>query len=320
MRTRGVVLQGVLAAVGLAAAFLVSGREPRGTPGEEVILEVAPRELERVRYEEASGWVELVRERGGDGALWVREGPRTGTSPSPGRELRANETAERLFARFAPLRAVRSLGVLGERALAEVGLGASTHALTVAWTGGEARFPLAPSTSGWGSPALRRESDGHVFLLSPVLLPDLENAAWRLVDRTLHTFGLEEAETVTVTLGSAARAFQVRARPGRAVELAPREQPDTPDETVRRWHERLWLLSPAREDVLGRGEEPPGGPPRELFHVDYLRRGVLLGRLTVARGGDGGVYMRTEHTAGWARLPPWAESLPLEARAVVEGG
>jgi hypothetical protein len=317
MKARGVAFQGALAAVGLAAAFFAWRRGPAGAPGEVVVLDAPERALERVRYEDASGRVELFREGTEDGTLWLRLG--TKPVPSPPRELRANETAERLFARFAPLRATRSLGVLDAETLAEVGLRDSPRKLAVKLTSGEHTFTLAAAEIGWGHPYLRRETDGHVFLLAPSLLPDLENAALRLVDRTLHAFGSSDYDALTVTSGSTSRTFLVRARARHPVELVPREAPDSPDEMARKWHERVWLLAPGQADFLGRGEAPPGGEPREVFRVEYLRGDEGIGRLTVARGAEGGYYVRTEHTAGWAKLPPWADSLVLEAEKVAAG-
>jgi hypothetical protein len=311
MRARGVVLQGVLAVAGLVAAFFVWQREPVGAPGEVVVLDAPKGALERVRYEDASVQVELFREGKEEGELWLMLGTK--------RELRANETAEQLFARFAPLRATRSLGVLDAKALAEVGLKDSPRKLAVKLASGEHSFTLAASSIGWGSPYLRRETDGHVFLLPPSLLPDLENPAHRLVDRTLHAFGASDYDTLTVTAGSTSRTFLVRARAQRPAEFLPQEAPEAPDETARRWHERVWLLAPAQADFLGRGEVPPGGEPREAFRVEYLRGAQRLGQLTVGRGAGGEFYARTEYTAGWAKLPPWADSIVLEAGKVAAG-
>lgn len=314
MRARGVVLQGALAVVGLGVAFFVWKRGPARAPGEVVVLEAPEQALERVRYEDEAGWVELFREGAGSGGLWLRLGTRQ--QPVP-RELRANETAQQLFVRFAPLRAMRSLGGLEGEKLAEVGLKGSPRKLAVKLSSGEHTFTLASSSTGWGSPYLRRETDGHVFLLGPSLLPDLENAANRLVDRTLHAFGSGEYDALTVTWEGTSRTFLVRARAGRPAELVPRDAPDAPDETLRRWHERVGLLASAPADFLGRGEEPPGGPPREVLRVEYRREEGVLGHLSLARGAGGELYARTEHTAGWAKLPPWAESIVLEARKVV---
>jgi len=305
MRARGVVLQGVLAAVGLAAAFFVWQRAPEGAPGEVVLVDAPLQALERVRYEDPAGRVELFRE--GSEGLWLRVGTRV---------LRANEIAENLFARFAPLRASRALGVLDVESLAEVGLKDSPRRLVVTLSTGEHAFTLASASIGWGHPYLRRETDGGVFLVGPWLLPDLENATQRLVDRTLHAFEASAYDTLTVTQGRHSRTFLMRTRAQRPAELVPQETPDAPDETARKWHERVWLLAVSPTELLGRGEEPPGGAPQEVFRVEYRRGDKAIGHLTVARGAVGGYYARTEHTAGWARLPPWAEALVLEAEKV----
>ncbi len=318
MRARSVVLQGALAVAGLVAAFFVWQREPVGLPGEEVVLDAPKQALERVRYEDASGWVELFREGTGDGALWLRLGAKQAPGSAP-RELRANELAGQLFTRFAPLRATRGLGVLDAETLAEVGLKDSPRKLVVTLSSGVHSFTLAGASIGWGSPYLRRETDGRVFLLGPSLLPDLENAANRLVDRTLHAFGANTYDALTVTQGNTSRTFLVRQRARRPAELVPRESPDAPDEMARKWHERVWLLTPAQADFLGRGEEPPGGAPHEVFRVEYRRGDERLGQLIVARGASGGFYARTEYTAGWAKLPPWADALVLEAEKVARG-
>jgi hypothetical protein len=308
MRARGVVLQGVLAAAGLAAAFLVWQRAPEGAPGEVVVVDAPLHALERVRYEDPAGRVELFRE--GPEGLWLRLGTRV---------LRANETAENLFARFAPLRASRDLGVLDAETLAEVGLKDSPRRLVVTLSTGEHAFTLASASIGWGQPYLRRETDGSVFLVGPWLLPDLENASQRLVDRTLHAFEASAYDTLTVTHGGHSRTFLVRARARRPAELVPQEAPDSPDETASKWHERVWLLAVSPTELLGRDEEPPGGPPQEVFRMEYRRGDEALGHLTVARGAGGESYARTEHTAGWARLPPWSESLVLETEKVAAG-
>ncbi len=288
---RRVAFQGVLAAAGLMAAFLVWQREPASAPGEVVVLEAPLRTLQRVRYEDEARTVELFRDGREEGALWLRLGTR---------ELRANETAEGLFARFAPLRATRSLGVLDAETLAEVGLQDSPRKLTVSLSEETHAFSLAAPSVGWGTPYLRREADGHVFLLGPWLLPDLEGATHRLVDRRLHLFEADAYDTLTVTHGTASRTFTTQGGPE--------------DASARAWHERVWRLAPV--ELLGRGESPPGGPPETLFRVEYREAGRVLGELTIARGADGAFYARTEYSAGWGRLHPSVEPLTSEAARV----
>lgn len=233
--------------------------------------------------------------------------------PPPPRELKANETAEKLFARFAPLRATRALGELDAKKLEEVGLAKTGRKLTLTVGGKPQAFALASPEGGWGTPYLRREADGRVFLLGPALLPDLENATNRLVDRRMHTFELAGFDSVVVTSGGASRTFRVSGGAPGPVNLVPEESPDRPDEFARNWHDRVWRLMPL--DYLGRGEVPPEGEPEELFRVEYRQGGKPVGHLSVGRGG-GSYYARTEHTTGWARLHGGVEPLANEAARV----
>jgi hypothetical protein len=74
MNTRGLALQGALAAVGLVAAFLTWQREPEGMPGEITILDISKRALEKVRWEDATRYVELFRNPEEEDKLWVSIG------------------------------------------------------------------------------------------------------------------------------------------------------------------------------------------------------------------------------------------------------
>ncbi|QSQ17818.1 hypothetical protein [Myxococcus landrumensis] len=339
MKARDLALQGALAAVALVAAYLVWQRAPTGAPGDVTVVELPSRALDRVRFEDEARFVELFRDAQDRDLLWVRLGfkpakpiqpeatamasdggtpPGDGgtaapVAPPPPRELRANEVALKLFPRFAPLRATRSLGVLDAKKLEEVGLTTSQRKLTMTLGGKVESFTLASTTGGWGTPYLRRESDGQVFLLGPALLPDLENASSRLVDRRMHLFDLGDFDAVVISSGGSSRSFTATGKAPNPVALAPEESPDKPDEFTRNWHDRVWRLVPL--DLLGRDEQPVGGEPTESFRVEYKRGGKALGQLTVARGPEG-FFARTEHTSGWVRLPAGVDPLASEVARV----
>lgn len=316
MNTRAVVPQVALAAVGLVAAFLVWQREPAMMPGGVTVLDVSRRSLERARYEDAARFVELYRDERDEETVWVRLGSTASATgeETPPRELRGNEAARRLFASLAPLEGMRALGPVDAKKLEELGITGSPRKLSLTVGGQQQVLKLAaPVGTDWGSPYVLRE-DGHVFLLGPTLLPDLEGAAARLVDRQLHTLGPEDFDAFTVTQGQRERAFVVSGKPPGPVTVSPRSAPDAPDEQVRNWHERVWQLQPL--DLLGRGEEPPGGEPEELFQVEYARGGKAAGYLIVARGAEGDFYARTEHTAGWVRLQEGVDTLAANALQV----
>jgi hypothetical protein len=325
MNARAVGLHVALAAVALVAAFLVWQREPEGLPGDVSVLDISRRALQRVRYDDATRFVELYRDARDEETVWVRLG---GKSPeatgegkpvdvSPPRELRGNELARSLFTSFAPLKGMRALGVLDEKKLTQLGITDSPRRLTLTAEGREQVLTLAsPVEVQWGSPYVLRE-DGHVFLLGPTLLPDLEGAATRLVDRRMHTLEPGDFDSFSVFQGTSERAFVVRGKPPEPVTVAPRSTPDVPTELVRSWHERVWQLLPL--DVLGRDEEPPSGEMEELFRVEYKRGDKVVGHITVTRGAQGDFYARTEHTAGWVRLHGSVDALAVEAIQVASG-
>ncbi|WP_223643147.1 hypothetical protein [Corallococcus sp. EGB] len=229
----------------------------------------------------------------------------------PPRELRGNDVALKLFSHFAPLRAQRDLGVLDDTKLDEIGLAKTQRGLTLTFDGTPRLFRLATPASGWGSPYLQRTSDGHVFLLGPGLLPDLEAAASRLVDRRLHAFDVDGFDRVVISTGTTSRAFAANGKPPGAVQLSPADAPGTPDDFARNWHDRLWRLTPV--ELLGRGEAPPGPAPTPAFRVEYQRGGKAVGELSMAKTPDGSWYARTELAPGWVRMGGGLELLAEDA-------
>ncbi|GHG70071.1 hypothetical protein [Comamonas sp. JC664] len=328
MKVRDLALQGALAAAALLAAFVVWQREPSAGPGEVTVVDAPVRALDSIRYEDDSRFVDVFRDANARDRLWVRLGHKAtkigsaGTEdagtpatpePLPPRELRGNDVADKVFSRFAPLRAMRALGELDAKKLEEVGLSTTQRKLTVT-VGGKSRvFTLASPAGGWGTPYLRSEEDGRVYLLGPALLPDLENANSRLVDRRLHTFDLGDFDAVVVSAGGSSRAFSATGKAPGPVSLAPEEAPERPDEFARNWHDRVWRMMPI--DFLGRDELPAGGEPREVFRVEYRRAGAPVGQVTVAKGEEG-FFVRTEHATGWAKLHAGVDALAEEAARV----
>jgi hypothetical protein len=359
MNARGLALQGGLAALGLVAAFLTWQREPEGQPGEVTVLDISKRALQRVRFEDPTRFAELFRNPQDEDRLWVRVGekpkppapapasgqdggvpggtdggtavastvgaPDAGTPPTPPtpppppppRELRANANAETLWGRLAPVKGSRALGELDAKKLEELGLVNSQRKLTFTVDGREQVLTLAGAAGGvWGTPYALRE-DGKVFLLVTTIIPDLENAMGRLVDRRLHTFEEGDYETITVSAGKNSRSFISTGKPPTPVTIAPQGAPDKPDEFVRNWHDRVWRMMAM--DVLGKGEEPPGGALQELVRVGYSKGGKELGFLVLAKNPQGEYFARTEYSAGWVRLHSGFDTLVNEGVKIASG-
>jgi len=299
-------VQGGLAAAGLLAALVTWQRETVRSPGEALVIDATRNELERVRYEDDKGWAELERRReGGEPSVWLRLSARA-EPKTPQREVRGNDAAEKLYERFTPLRAIRSLGVLDPAKLKELGLDTSKKRLEITARGAKHRFVIGAPVGVSTDPYLRDERDGRVYVVARAATADLDSAAVRLMDRKLHVFKLGEVDSMTIKAGAKQRELRVQARGDdlSSVKLTPPNAPEKPDEMAKNWHDKLWRLFPM--DVLGKGEVPITGAPQPVVRVNYAERGKSVGWIELAIGGTDPLA-RTEHTPGWVKLHTTAE-------------
>ena len=244
----------------------------------------------------------------------IREAP-----PPPPRELLGNDVAEQLLDRVSPPMATRDLGPVTPERKRELGLEASSKRLRLE-TGrdlsSQARtLDFVVSTPPGAAGAYLLAPDGHLWLVQESLVQDLSAASSRLVDRRLHAFRAEEPDALQIQLDGHTRAFVVRKAQG-TTRVAPAENPDAPSAEATAWADRVWRLSPL--EVLGRGETPREGAPTIALRVEYSRNRRPLGFLEVARSGSEW-YARSEHTAGWVRLPPGFAPLREQAERLEAG-
>jgi hypothetical protein len=180
-------VQAGLAVAALAAAYLTWQRESDVSVGDVVVIDASKSDIASVRYDdkEKSTWVELASGSDENGAyvavrLSAQEKPGSGKAPTkdkqPERRVRGSETASKLFASFAPLRASRSLGVLDEAKLKDLGLSSSQKHITVALRGSARDFTIAPPPPGGFDPYLRDQASGQVYLAGRTLLSDFQAA------------------------------------------------------------------------------------------------------------------------------------------------
>ncbi len=244
--------------------------------------------------------------RGDGGASALEIAP-----PAPDRELRGNETAEKLLEQFSPFTASRALGVPDAAKLRELGLDTGLRRLDV-WTQARHMSFEVSTPVGTGASYVRTE-DGRVYVLGGTLVQDLAAAASRLVDRRVHAFRPEDADRVVVRLGTVSRTL-VQKRVGGSAKVFNDVRAETPDAYAQGWLERLNKVVPT--DVLGRGEVPPEGEPHVELRVDFLRGSQALGFLELARAQTGW-FARSEHSVGWMRVVGRAEGLVHDADHLV---
>jgi hypothetical protein len=324
MKAQGAAIQGSLAALGLLAAYTTWQREPERPPGEVVVLDVTQKDLSKIRYEDGTKWVELSRRAdGGEPVVWLRVSARP-EGKVPERELRGNDGANRLWDRFAPLRAARALGALDAGKLKEVGLDAPKKKIEVTARGEKTVYLVGTSPFGVSAPYVKNERDGRVYVLEGGLASDLDAAATRLVERALHTFKPVDYDALTVAAGGKKRELvQLNPESPVGAKLASKAT-QKPDDMAKNWHDKIWRVMVT--DVLGKGEAPQNGAPQVALRIDYRWRGKDKGFLELGRvaapppaasvsgpAPAAELYARTESTAGWVKIAANAEDLLKEA-------
>ena len=341
MTGRAVAVQGGVAVIALIAAYGTWQRAPELGTGEVFVLDLTKNDLDKVRFEdlEAKSWSELTKGKDSEGSfvqLRTSGYDSTGVAlPSghpgialkmPERLVRANEAGERIFERFAPLRASRALGVLDSTKVKELGLDTTKTFLEVTARGVKRRFAIVPAPPGGSDPYVKDLQDNRVFIVARPLLSDMQSASTNLVERRLHSFRIEDIDRLTIKAGGKQKdlvAKRIEEYPG--VKLAPVETPDKTDETLKNWHGRIFNLFPA--EVLGKDEVPAPAAPVVAVRLEYSSRGRRLGWLEIARSGapavssdkplPSDVYARSEFSAGWVKLSGDAQGLLNEGESLI---
>ena len=82
MKARGAAIQGGLAVLGLVAAYATWQRAPEVGAEDVVILDLSKGDVEKVRFEDTTRWVEVLHGKDSkDAPQWIRSGTRTPPTP-----------------------------------------------------------------------------------------------------------------------------------------------------------------------------------------------------------------------------------------------
>jgi hypothetical protein len=329
MTGRAAAIQGGLAALGLLAAHLTWQREPEHAPGTATVIDATKTDVNHVHYADEHNTVDFERGHGDkEPAIWIHlvpnaepdkpvkppakpEAQKPKTPPAPPRDLVGGDPATKLLDQFAPLVSPRGFGALDASKLKELGLDNPTRNLDVTVKGDVRHYTIGqPEKATGGESFLRDTRDGRVYLMPRGMLSDLQNPN-HLVDRRLHAFEMTDFDRMALAAGGKSKDYlqtdhDVRAK----AAFAPAKTPDKHDQMAKNWHDALWRAFPS--EILGRGEEPPGGKPAVVLRVDYYDGKTGVGFLELGRAESGSgvseeapsgeIYARTEHTAGWVKL------------------
>ncbi|HEX9103319.1 MAG TPA: DUF4340 domain-containing protein, partial [Polyangia bacterium] len=283
MNVRGAVVQSGLAALGLVVAYTTWQREPERAPGEVVVIDVNKSDVQSVRIDDGAGkTVELERRKEGrdeEPRVWLKLSADAKTK-KPARELGGNEGADRLWDKFAPLRATRALGALKADKLKELGLDAPKKKLEVTARGVKHVFAVGSSPFGVSDPYVKDEQDGRVYVLGGGVINDLESAGVRLVDRQLHGFKPGDFDSVTISAGGKSRTLSAPPAENQFAAKLVNAKSGKPDDMAKNWHDKVWRMMVT--DVLGKGEQPASGTPEVACKVEYSWKGKPKGFVELA--------------------------------------
>ncbi len=286
-------------------------------PGKEPVYDAGPTQLVPLDGQAADGGLDGGEVDGGLAAVHLPVPSAVVTpppEPTPTRKMRGGERALELFHKLTPFEATRALGVLPEDKLAEVGLTGSTRVLTVTVAGVARRFTIAKPQVGLFGWYIKDEQSKAVYLLEASLLSDLDPTSQVLVERRLHSFRLNEFDAFTLRAQDKTQTYLHRAPDNIAntVTVAKQESPDTAEELVKNWHDKVFARVVVTE-VLGEGEVPKAGAPEVMLRVDYAQKGSAKGFLELAMDPKKSTWARSENSAGWVAVHQASDELILEA-------
>jgi len=324
-----VIVHGVLAAVGLAAAWMVyDGGDRKGAAATSVeLFDCDGRKLSKVQWQSEKKTVE-VSWAGEDRAAWVEVSeikplPKgaTPTKATPKtKRFAASARVKRLVEKVAPLRVERSVGAVDKAKRESLGLIDTKDALSVTCGGQTRTYRLGAKTYGGRTRYLESADGGDVHLLASGVISDLEMAEFRFMQRDLLAFKLDAVDAVTVEVGGRTRKLLHRNRRDRAKAMwVAADAPDQRNELFANWLGKLMRLRALEYLPEGKlpGQEkggPAGGKSVITEAVVKLAfEGDEAGAAEVVRiaapkkapgkAGDYTYYARSTATRGWVTVP-----------------
>jgi len=342
MTGRALAVQGGIAALGLITMYATWQREPEHAPGSVTVIDASKSDVTAIRYEDDALAVDLTRGKFGDddAAVWLhivnkpkakadaktdqKKDAKADTKPevvAPPRDLPGADGAKHIYEQFAPFVSARAFGVLDATKLKELGLDNTKRKLDVTVKGAVRHYEVGqPANNTSGEAFVRDTRDGRVYLMPRNMLSELSNAM-HLVDRRLHAFDVPDYDRIKLSSGGKTKEFLHVGRESRATAgFAPAKTPDKRDQMAKNWHDALWRTFPT--ELLGKGEEPAGGKVTNVLRVDYLEGKTTVGWIEIGRvegaagvssedaAPTGDLYARTEHTAGWVKIPSGGQIVP----------
>lgn len=304
-------------AVSAAAAIGVWTRdkEPKAlAQGDVTVWSGRAEGVERFSYESKTRKVDLSAKSDAVGRYFVGSSEREAPAAAPAEDggapppaaARTTTTlisvgaADKLATALAPLKALRSLGRVGDDRAAEFGLAEPEGTVSFRVSGAEHKLLLGGTTPGGGDRYVKDPASGEVYVVKGEPLRSLESAESSLMERELHEWKDVDVTALTILAGGKTRAL-VRGGEGAKKFWADAAKPDENDETLGNWMSKLDRLRP-----LEFAAAPPEG--REtVVRLEYTAGSKKLGFVEVVKtkapeGGKSDYFLQTERTRLFAKV------------------
>ncbi len=328
---KALALHGTLAIVGLALAYFAwtSDDVADGPVGESVVtcdqvervtLTTARKEtVVTVGDERTIVTVRILDERETEAEA------NEAVPPQEDQTFSANKDTAEYLEKFAPLRALRTLGSLDDATLAEIGLDDPSDRLVLSCAGRDTTLLLGGSAYGSGDRYARVEG-GPVHLIAATTMRDLESAEFELMQRDLTAFSMRDAEILVVSGAGRTRRLKQRDRQNpHTAQWVDADEPDRRNELFGNWHRALRGARISR--YLDEGQEPgdeleQSAARHAVMQLTYQdEAGETLDVVSIIRLGEGesaSYYARSGATHAWVKLPHTAAArVEQDGRAVL---
>ena len=314
---RGPLVHLAVLAVSVAAAVGVWTRdkEPKAmAAGDITVWSGHADAVERVTYESKTHRVALDAKSDKVGRYFVgstvREAPAQmaagdGGAPPPAAPpttttLVSVGGADKLATALAPLKALRSLGRIGDDRAAEFGLAEPDGTVMFRVAGTEHKLILGGTTPGGGDRYVKDPASGEVYVLKGEPLRSLESAESSLMERELHEWKDGDVTALQIVAGGKTRAL-VRGGADAKKFWADAAKLNENDESLGNWMSQLDRLRPTEFTAT-----PPEG--REtVVRLEYAAGSTPKGFIEVvktkaAEPGKFEYFLQTERTRLFAKV------------------
>lgn len=245
---RGMLLHIVLALGAVAAAY-AAWQAPQATrsAAEVKLVDAAPTDLHKVRWQEGKSVVEVSRGEGGYDVAIEELADGGDQQPATAQHYPGSDRVEVLWKGLAPLWAARSLGRVADAQLAELGLATPTGELRLFFDGQELKLDIGGSVFGTGD-LYARTADRNVVLMRASTVRDLRNGASSLIDRRLVATARSDVRRIVISSGDRTRELvQRHAHADSEAFFADPAEPDAKLTQATSWFTRLVRLRAVEE-------------------------------------------------------------------------